>query len=150
MNPKFFLGLSALLVGIGLNYLGDRLLGVRLEFYSGLATFSFAWVLDIVMVPFFAGFAVSWIYGRGGMWISIFPPLIVHSFSYFEAANVSGIPEGVILNSLSWWFVFIMMTMNIAVFGGIIGEVVKKRTYGRSSLITIKKSTPASSEARDT
>jgi len=52
--------------------------------------------------------------------------------------NVSGIPEGVILNSLSWWFVFIMMAMNIAVFGGIIGEVVKKRTYGRSSLMAIK------------
>lgn len=136
MNPKFLLGLSAFLIGVSLNHLGDRLLGVKLELFFGVETFSLAWVLDLIVVPFIAGFAVSWIYGKGGMWISFFPPLFVRSFSYYEVLNISGIPNGAILNSISWWLFFVIVAMQISGFGGIIGEVVKKKTYGRSNLVS--------------
>ncbi len=137
MNPKFLLGLSALLIGASLNHLGDRLLGVKLELFTGISTFNLAWVLDLILVPFVAGFVVSWIYGKGGMWISFFPPLFVRSFSYYEIVNFSGIPNGAILNSISWWLTFVVVAMSVSGFGGIIGEVARKKTYGRSNVISV-------------
>jgi hypothetical protein len=134
MKRRFFLGLVALVAGMGLNYLGDRLLGVRIELYSGLATFSFAWILDVFFVPFLVGLLVSWIFGMGGKWLCYFPPLIVRSLSYAEIMYVSGTPHGSNLNPMGWWGLYVILAMESSAIGGILGEVMKKNVYGRSKL----------------
>lgn len=133
MKPRYLLGMAALLVGVILNYLGDRLLGVRIELFSGLSTFSFAWLLDVFFVPFLVGLAVSWIFGMGGKWLCYFPPLIVRSLNYAEILYVSGTPHGSNLNPMGWWGLYVILAMESAGIGGIVGEVMKKNIYGRTT-----------------
>jgi len=126
------MGFVALLAGVALNHLGDKLLGVRLELFYGLSTFSFAWGLDIFVLPFIVGLLVSWIFGMGGKWLCYFPPLIVRSISYAEIVYVTGTPHGSTLNPLGWWGFYVILAMEAAGIGGIIGEVMIKRVYGRT------------------
>jgi hypothetical protein len=135
MNQRYLKGLGALLIGMALNHFGDRLLGVKIELFSGLSTFSFAWMLDVFFVPFLVGLAVSWVYGMGGKWLCYFPPLIVRGLSYAEILYVSGTPQGSNLNPLGWWGLYVILAMESAGIGGIIGEVMIKNVYGRSKKI---------------
>jgi hypothetical protein len=132
MNQRFFKGLGALLIGTALNHFGDRLLGVKIELFSGLSTFSFAWILDVFLVPLLVGLVVAWIYGMGGKWLCYFPPLIVRSLSYAEILYVSGTPHGSTLNPIGWWGLYVILAMESAGIGGILGEVMIKNVYGRS------------------
>ncbi|OIR19345.1 hypothetical protein GALL_02250 [mine drainage metagenome] len=132
MKHRFLTGLVALLAGVALNHLGDKLLGVKLELFSGLSTFSFAWMVDIFIVPFIVGLVVSWIFGMGGKWLCYFPPLIVRSISYAEILYVTGTPHGSTLNPMGWWGFYVILAMEAAGIGGIVGEVVIKNVYGRS------------------
>jgi hypothetical protein len=106
-----------------------------LELYSGLATFSFAWILDVFFVPFIVGLVVAWIFGMGGKWLCYFPPLIVRSLSYAEILYVSGTPHGSTLNPIGWWGLYVILAMESAGIGGIIGEVMIKNVYGRSNKV---------------
>jgi hypothetical protein len=135
MNQRYLKGLSALLIGMALNHFGDRLLGVKIELFSGLSTFSFAWILDVFFVPFLVGLAVSWVFGLGGKWLCYFPPLIVRSLSYAEILYVSGTPHGSTLNPMGWWGLYVILAMESAGIGGIVGEVMIKSIYGRSPKI---------------
>lgn len=135
MNQRYLKGLVALLIGMSLNHFGDRLLGVKLELFSGLSTFSFAWILDVFFVPFLVGLAVAWIFGMGGKWLCYFPPLIVRCLSYAEILYLSGTPHGSILNPMGWWGFFVILAMESAGIGGIVGEVMIKNVYGRSNMI---------------
>jgi hypothetical protein len=135
MNQRHLKGLVALLIGMSLNHFGDRLLGVKIELYSGLSTFSFAWLLDVFFVPFLVGLVVSWIFGKGGKWLCYFPPLIVRSLSYAEILYLSGTPHGSNLNPLGWWGFYVILAMESAGIGGIIGEVMIKNVYGRSKKV---------------
>lgn len=141
MNQRYLMGSVALLIGMSLNHLGDRLLGVKIELFSGLSTFSFAWMLDVFFVPFLVGLVVAWIFGMGAKWLCYFPPLIVRCISYAEILYFSGTPHGSILNPLGWWGLFVILAMESAGIGGILGEVMIKNVYGRSNKIT-----PAESE----
>jgi len=132
MKQRYQKGLAALLIGMALNHFGDRLLGVRIELFSGLSTFSFAWLLDVFFVPFVVGLAVSRIFGMGGKWLCYFPPLIVRSLSYAEILYVSGTPHGSNLNPVGWWALYVILAMESAGIGGIVGEVIVKNIYGRS------------------
>ena len=135
MKPRYKLGMVALLAGMILNYLGDRLLGVRIELFSGLSTFSFAWILDVFFVPFLVGLLVSRIFGMGGKWLCYFPPLIVRSLNYAEILYVSGTPHGSNLNPMGWWGLYVILAMESAAIGGILGEVMKKNIYGRTNKV---------------
>jgi hypothetical protein len=137
MKQRYVMGLVALLIGMSLNHLGDRLLGVKLELFSGLATFSFAWALDVFFVPFLVGLVVAWIFGMGAKWLCYFPPLIVRCLSYAEILYVSGTPHGSNLNPLGWWGFFVILAMESAGIGGIVGEVMIKNVYGRSNKIML-------------
>jgi hypothetical protein len=132
MNNQYLRGLAALMIGMSLNHFGDRLLGVHIELFSGLSTFSFAWILDVFFVPFLVGLTVSWIYGMGGKWLCYFPPLIVRCLSYAEIFYVSGTPHGSNLNPIGWWVLYVILAMESAGIGGIVGEVMIKSVYGRS------------------
>jgi len=62
------------------------------------------------------------------------PSLIVRSFSYFAIANhMTAIPPGSSLMPIGWWGFYLILAIEAAAFGGVIGEVVIKRTYGRSA-----------------
>ena len=132
MKQRYQRGLAALLIGMALNHFGDRLLGVRIELFSGLSTFSFAWLLDVFFVPFLVGLVVSRIFGMGGKWLCYFPPLIVRSLSYAEILYVSVTPHGSNLNPIGWWGLYVILAMESAGIGGIVGEVIIKNIYGRS------------------
>lgn len=132
MKQRLLTGIVALLAGVALNHIGDRLLGIKLELFTGLSTFSFAWALDIFVVPFFVGLLVSWIFGLGGKWLCYFPPLIVRCISYAEILYVTGTPHGSTLNPLGWWGFYVILAMEAAGIGGIVGEVMIKGVYGRS------------------
>lgn len=142
MNQRFLTGLLALVAGMALNYAGDWLLGVKIELFSGLSTFSFAWMLDVFFVPFLVGLLVAWIFGRGAKWLSYLPPLLVRCISYAEIFYVSGTPHGSNLNPMGWWGFYVILAMESAGIGGIIGEAWIKNIYGRSSKIAAGEEVP--------
>ncbi len=122
----------AIIVGCLVNYVGDWLLGIRIELFWGLETFNFRWFLAIFVLPILVGFSVSYIYGLGGKWIAFFPPLIVQYFSYYQTENIIGVPAGADLMPMGWWGFFVILAMEVSMIGGMLGEVAIKRIYGRS------------------
>jgi hypothetical protein len=133
-KPRYGLGLIALAVGCLVNYAGDWILGVRVEIFYGIAeTFNFRWFLQIFVLPVFVGYAVTYVYGLGGKWLSYFPPLIVRFIAYYETMYVLGVPKGALLMPLGWWGFFVILAIECAAIGGVVGEVVIKRIYGRST-----------------
>ena len=125
--------LLAVLLGCFANFIGDRLLGVRIELFWGLDTFNFIWFLQLFILPVFVGIVVAYIYGLGGKWFAFFPPLIVRFIAYYETAYSLGVPPGAELMPLGWWGFFVILAIESAAIGGILGEIIFKRTYGRSS-----------------
>ncbi len=129
---NFMMALLAISVGALVNYLGDRLLGVRLELFWGVSTFSPIWVLDLFLVPFIAGLAVSAVYGLGGKLLCYFSPLIVRVISYVQMNGMeSQLPDGVTVLPFFYWILVLIVAIEAAAFGGIAGEVMIKRIYGR-------------------
>lgn len=128
---RFKKGVLALVVGCLIIYLSDHLLGIRIELFWGLSMFSFFWFLAVFIVPFIAGTAVAIIYGFGGKWLAHFPPLIVCFYAYFESMKFIGIPDGAALMPMGWWGFFVILSIESAAAGGVMGEILIKRTYGR-------------------
>jgi hypothetical protein len=143
MNQRFLTGLFALMTGILVNYFGDRLLGVKMELFSGLATFSFAWMLDVFLLPLLVGLLMAWIFGMGAKWLCYFPPLIVRCLSYAQILYVTGVPHGSILNPMGWWGLYVILAMESAGIGGILGEVMIKKVYGRTNMSISAENEPA-------
>ena len=132
-QARFLKGVVALLIGCALNYLGDRLLGVQVELYRGIQGFGGLWAVDVFVLPFFVGLLVAAIFGFGGKWLSYFPPLIVRSISYYGFLNhMDSIPQGATLAPIGWWGFFVILAIEASAFGGILGEIMMKGTYGRS------------------
>ncbi len=132
------MGTVAITAGVIVNYFGDRLMnylspppGVRLELFFGVSTFSPMWVLTLFLVPFVAGMVVSLVYGLGGKLICYFVPIIVRGYSYIEMMNHEGLPDGVGLLPFGYWILVLIVAIEAAAFGGVFGEIVIKRTYGR-------------------
>jgi hypothetical protein len=131
-SERLVKGFIALLVGCLINYFGDRLLGVQIELWYGLQTFSFSWMLDMFVLPFIVGMAVAVIFGLGGKWLCYFPPLIVRVVNYAILAHSAPPADGTLL-VLGYWGFFVILTMEAAAFGGITGEIMIRGTYGRSA-----------------
>ncbi len=130
-QARILTGLVAVLAGMGVNILGDRLLGVSVELWWGVDTFSAAWILDVFLVPFIAGIVVAVIFGLGGKWLCYFPPAIVRIISYVNFAGPEPIPQGAYLLSVQFWILIVILVVEAAAFGGAAGEILVKRTYGR-------------------
>lgn len=131
--PNYSLGAAALMIGSAINYFGDRLLDAHLELFQGLAiTFGPSALLDIFVVPFIAGLAVSWVYGKGGKWLSYFPPFFVRLIAYVHWATNTILPDGSALMPMGWWGFFVVLVIESSAFGGILGEIFIKRVYSRS------------------
>lgn len=131
MTRRFITGCVALAAGCLVNYLGDRILGVDAELWWGLATFSLVWMLDIFVVPLIAGIVVAVIFGLGGKWLCYFPPLIIRTISYFNLYFSEALPPGAQMLTFPLWILIVILAVEAAAFGGVIGEIIVKRTYGR-------------------
>ncbi len=145
LKERLIKGVAAVLVGCALNHFGDRLLGVQIELFRGLQTFSFAWIADVFVLPFVVGIVVAAIFGMGGKWLCYFPPLIVRLVSYAELAHAA-VPTGASLLPLGWWGFFVILVMEAAAFGGIAGEIMVKGTYGRRPAELLYKRSSATDE----
>lgn len=135
MNVKtrrYITGCVALLAGCLVNYAGDRLLGVDVELWWGLGTFGLVWMLDMFVVPMLAGIVVALIFGLGGKWLCYFPPLIVRIINYAYLFSADTLPEGAQMLTFPLWILIVILAVESAAFGGVFGEIVVKRTYGRT------------------
>ena len=132
-KQRFFTGLLALFVGCLVNYLGDLALGVRIELFYGLQTFNFVWFLQLFVLPVFVGISVSAFFGLGGKWLCYFPPMIVRVAAYYETKFLTGVPEGTDLMPFGWFIFFVILAVECAAIGGVLGEIMIKRVYGRTS-----------------
>lgn len=121
----------AVAAGAVVVYLGGKLLGVRLEFYYGPATYTPQWVLTLFFVPFVGGIVVSLIYGLGGKILAHAPALIVHAVAYYQVYG-STPPPGADILPFGYWIFVVILCVEFATIGGVIGEVMVKRTYGRT------------------
>ncbi len=124
-------GLVALIVGCLVIYGGDTLLGVSPELWWGLSTFGYAWMADIFLVPFISGIAVAIVFGLGGKWLCYFPPMIVRIASYLNYIYLTPPPRDAQLLTWPLWTLVVILVVEAAVFGGVAGEILVKRTYGR-------------------
>lgn len=133
-NRLIDLGMAvvAVVAGAVVIYIGDMLLGVKLEYFFGVATFSPLWVLDLFFVPFVAGVLVSYIYGLGGKILAHLPPLLIRIPSYYMLSNGAAVPPGVEVLPMGYWILVVVISAEFAAFGGVVGEIIVKRTYGRS------------------
>jgi len=129
---RWLTGTVALGLGCLVVFLGDKILGQRLELFFGLETFNPIWFLQVFIIPALAGIVVSFVYGLGGKWYAYLPPLIVESYHYYESANWLSLPEGAQLMPMGWWGFIIILAMESGGIGGVLGEILNKRIYGRT------------------
>jgi len=124
---RFFMAFSigVLLIDTGLN-----LLDIRIEWFMGISTFTFAWVMAMFLVPFVAGMAVGGIYGFGGKYLAHFPPVAVLAWDYYESMMHFPLPEGIHLLPWPLWAFFLILHMEFCAFGGVIGEILYHRHAG--------------------
>jgi len=124
MNKRFVIGTAAVLVGMALNFFGDWLLGVRIEVFTGISTFTFAWMLDIFLVPFIVGLVVARMFGKGSKWLACLPPLFVRSLSYAYLYYSDPSGDFFLNMHLYYWGPCVILAVEAANIGGILGEVL--------------------------
>ena len=130
---KILRGSIAFAVAFGLIHFGLRLLGVRVELFTGIGYFDFTWGMSIFVLPGIAGFVVSSIYGLGGKILAYFPPLPVLALDYYSSLHSLHLPAGSQLMPLGWWGFFVILATESSAIGGVFGEVMNKRIYGWNS-----------------
>lgn len=125
MNRHYLRGTLAVLAGTVLNFVGDWLLGVRIEIFDGIATFTPLWAVDVFLVPFIAGYAVAKIYGeKGGKWLACLPPLFVRTFAviYLYYTDPQWNADLSYHLHLHYWGLCVILAVEAANIGGILGE----------------------------
>lgn len=116
---------AVILAGSVLVFCGDFMLGVRVEFFRGMATFTPYWILDIFLVPFIAGYVVAKLYGeKGGKWLACAPPLIVRGLNvlYLYITNPQWHADLFFHLHLHYWALCVILAVEAANIGGILGE----------------------------
>jgi len=126
-------GSLAFIVGAAIIHFGLRLLGERVELFTGIGYFSLTWAISIFLLPGISGFAISSIYGLGGKILAYFPPLPVLWLDYYTSLHSHHLPAGSALMPLGWWGFFVILSIESSAIGGVVGEVANKRIYGWSS-----------------
>jgi len=125
--------------------LGQRLTGVKVELFWGLAGFDLAWIFTMYLLPVLGGIVFGMIYGWGGKLLAHLPPLLVLSVSYYQTFHL-GVPQGAQLMPLMWWGFFLILNMEFCAVGGFIGELLLKYWYGTLDMPGTADYAPADSE----
>ena len=127
MNNQYVKYAAAIAAGMDVIAVGDRLLGAKIEVFYGMATFTLAWALDVFLVPFISGLAVSAVVrSRMGKWLSFLPPLFVRSLSYlymYLYVYNDGKDFFYHLN-VFYWGLCVILSMEAANIGGLLGDVL--------------------------
>jgi len=125
MNHRVVNGAVAVLAGMALNFLGDWALGVKIEVFQGIYTFTFPWMLDVFLVPFMVGLLVAKIFGKHAKWLACLPPLFVRFLSYLYLYYSSDQSHDFFFNfHLHYWGLCVILAVESANFGAILGEVL--------------------------
>ncbi len=143
-----FYATAAVLAGAAVIHFGDRLLGVNLELFYGIATFNPMWIIALFVVPFVGGMVVSFVFGLGGKMLAYFPALIVRGTSYVEVSNAPILPDGMSVLPIGYWLLVVVVAVEFAGLGGIVGEALIKKTYGRSAKHKVHKKYQKERKAR--
>jgi len=123
-----------------IEHFGLRLLGVRIEIFTGIQYFNFTWFVALFLLPLAGGIAVSLIYGLGGKILAYFPPFPVMALDYYASMHTAHLPSGGQLMPLGWWGFFVILSIESSAIGGIFGEIMNKRIYGRDHSAPERKS----------
>ena len=127
---EIFWALLATAAGVLILYVGARLFPAPLPLFWGVETFNLFWAMNVFLIPFFAGIAVSVIYGLGGKIIAHLAPVPILIYDYVQIDKFM-LPEGLVLLPFYFWILILILAVEFAGFGGFVGEVIIKRTYGR-------------------
>lgn len=132
-ESKWVRGVVSFIVACAIMVGGEYLLNTNLELWWGLDTFNWRWFIAVFILPFIAGTAMGLIYGLGSYWLCYFPPIAVRlaSYFYYDLINPAAIPENASLLPMGWWGFFVILAFEAAAFGGVAGEILLKKTYGR-------------------
>ncbi len=125
-GPAWLRGAMAFAVGGAIMQTGFDLLGVHLEWFSGIDNFNAAWILAMTLLPFGAGILIGMIYGYGGKYLAHFPPLAVLVISYYQSMQMAE-PDGMHLLPMGLMTVFIILQMEFCAVGGFFGELFMRR-----------------------
>lgn len=133
-KQRIFTGALAIVVACAINYVGERLLGLRLEMFYGITeTFNGTWIIGMFVLPFIVGLSVSSIFGLGGKWLCYFPPMLVRAAVYINTVYLSAPPTDGRIVPIGWYLFLSIVCVESAALGGAFGEVMVKRVYGRTS-----------------
>lgn len=124
-NGLYLKETAVVLVGMAVVFLGDFLLGVRIERFSGMATFTPYWILDVFLVPFIAGYVVAKLYGeKNGKWLACLPPLIVRGLGvlYLYVTDPLWHEDLFFHMHLHYWALCVILAVEAANLGGVLGE----------------------------
>jgi len=122
-------GATAFAVGGGLLQTGYDLLGVHLEYFAGINSFSLNWIVAMFPLPVLTGVVIGMIYGYGGKYLAHFPPLAVLLISYAQSLH-NPVPAGEHILPWGIWAMFIILQMEFCAVGGFIGELIMRRRTG--------------------
>jgi len=126
--PRWQRGLLAFFAGAAVLETGLVLLDLHIEWYAGLATYNWRFVLGMSLLPTLAGFVVGIIYGYGGKYLAHFPPLVLLGWHYYESTHlVHQMPPGVYLMPWQLWAFFVIFQMEMSALGAFLGEIVSRR-----------------------
>jgi len=128
-GPVWLRGITAFVVGTVLLQAGFNLLGVRLEFFAGLQTFSLSWIISMSLLPVLTGMVIGMIYGFGGKYLAHFPPALVLIFSYYQSMH-QPVPEGAHLLPMGMMTMFVILNVEFCAVGGFLGEIIIRRKFG--------------------
>ncbi len=120
----------ALAAGGVVIYLGNQILDVSMDVFYGVHTFNPRWITNLFLVPFLAGIVVALIYGLGGKIIAHLAPLPIMLYNYLTLDKML-LPEGVVQLPIYYWALVVIVAMEFAGIGGVVGEILIKKTYGR-------------------
>jgi len=128
--PYWVRGLAAFMAGVILYKGSFSLLGVHLEFFSGIASFNMTWVLAMSVLPIGVGVIIGLIYGFGAKYLAHFPPAAVMLWDYQHVSYADMTPGS---HLLPWgmWIMFVILQMEFCAAGGFIGEILirKRRSW---------------------
>lgn len=145
MNTQYLKYAVAIVAAMAVIFAGDWLLGVKIEVFSGMATFTFSWMLDVFLVPFISGLVVSAIVrSRMGKWLSFLPPFFARSLSYlymYLFVYNDGKDFFYHLN-IFYWGLCVILSVEAANIGGILGDVLMGAYRAKSPA-------PAAAEERE-
>ncbi|MDX8391045.1 MAG: hypothetical protein R8K53_00500 [Mariprofundaceae bacterium] len=126
--PYWLRGVIAFVLGAAVYQGGMLLLGVHLEWFSGIAGFDFAWLLAMSVLPFATGILIGAVYGFGGKYLAHFPPAMMMLWTYQQSYTAT-LPDGVHLIPWGLWVVFVILQMEFCAVGGFIGEILVRKRF---------------------